>query len=155
VVQVGSIEHVDNVIAGREIGDLALVSVSFGAPTARLINGLRRIGWRRVIALIPNADLGALTDALDAGATGILLDRDGKSSTLDPPSDPPGVRALSDKEIEVIRLVADGQTNREIGRNLLLSSLTVKSHLARISHKLGAGDRAQIAVIAMRAGVID
>jgi DNA-binding NarL/FixJ family response regulator len=65
-----------------------------------------------------------------------------------------GVSDLSGREVEVIRLVADGQSNKQIGDALGLSALTVKSHLARIARKLGTGDRAEMVALAMRAGVI-
>ena len=61
---------------------------------------------------------------------------------------------LSGREVEVLRLVADGQSNKQIGDELGLSALTVKSHLARIARKLGTGDRAEMVALAMRAGVI-
>ena len=61
---------------------------------------------------------------------------------------------ISTREIEVIRLVADGRSNKWIGEQLSLSALTVKSHLARIGRKLGTGDRAHMVALAMRAGVI-
>ena len=155
VMQVGSVERADEVIAGSVVGDLALVSVTFGAPTIRLIQGLCQIGWRRVIALIPTADPGTLTSALDAGATGVLLSRCTTCSATEPPADPANVRCLSGRERQVIRLVAEGRSNRLIGQDLLLSSMTVKAHLSRIARKLGAGDRAQIVAIAIRAGIID
>jgi len=63
-------------------------------------------------------------------------------------------RELSAREVEVLQLVADGQSNKEIGEELSLSALTVKSHLSRIGRKLGTGDRAQMVALAMRAGVI-
>ncbi|MGZ6839576.1 MAG: response regulator transcription factor, partial [Frankiaceae bacterium] len=61
---------------------------------------------------------------------------------------------LSAREVEVLRLVADGRSNKETGEELSLSALTVKSHLARIARKLGTGDRAEMVALAMRAGVI-
>jgi DNA-binding NarL/FixJ family response regulator len=61
---------------------------------------------------------------------------------------------LSRRQKEVLRLIADGQSNKEIGEALSLSALTVKSHLSRIGRKLGTGDRAQMVALAMRAGVI-
>jgi DNA-binding CsgD family transcriptional regulator len=64
------------------------------------------------------------------------------------------VTDLSLREVEVLRLVAEGQSNKQIGEGLQLSALTVKSHLARIARKLGTGDRAEMVAVAMRAGVI-
>ena len=50
--------------------------------------------------------------------------------------------------------MAGGHSNRDIGGELSLSALTVKSHLARIARKLGTGDRAEMVAVALRAGVI-
>ena len=66
-----------------------------------------------------------------------------------------GIETLSAREIEVLELVAGGRSNRDIGEALGLSALTVKSHLARIARKLGTGDRAEMVLLALRAGVID
>src|SRR3954447_16954066 len=54
------------------------------------------------------------------------------------------VGELSAPERDILRLVADGHTNKEIGEKVDLSALTVKSHLARIARKLGTGDRAHM-----------
>jgi DNA-binding NarL/FixJ family response regulator len=54
----------------------------------------------------------------------------------------------------VLRLVADGRSNKAIGQTMGLSALTVKSHLARIARKLGTGDRAGMVAVAMRGGII-
>ena len=53
----------------------------------------------------------------------------------------------------MLGLVACGRSNRDIGAELHLSALTVKSHLARIARKLGTGDRAEMVAVALRAGV--
>ncbi len=63
-------------------------------------------------------------------------------------------KALTDREVEVLQLVADGLSNRDAGFRLGLSAGTVKSHLARIAHKLGTGDRTHMVVLAIRAGRI-
>ncbi|HLZ39056.1 MAG TPA: helix-turn-helix transcriptional regulator, partial [Mycobacteriales bacterium] len=65
-----------------------------------------------------------------------------------------GGTELSGREVEVLQLVADGRSNKEIGEELGLSALTVKSHLARIACKLGTGDRAEMVALAMRSDVI-
>ena len=51
--------------------------------------------------------------------------------------------------------MADGRSNKDVGESLGLSALTVKSHLARIARKVGTGDRAEMVIVALRAGVID
>jgi DNA-binding CsgD family transcriptional regulator len=62
---------------------------------------------------------------------------------------------LSDREVEVLRHVAEGRANREVGEAMGLSALTIKSHLARIARKLGTGDRAGMIAAAMRAHAIN
>ena len=56
--------------------------------------------------------------------------------------------------MQVISLVAEGRSNRDVGEVLGLSALTVKSHLARIARKLRTGDRAEMVAISMRAGLV-
>lgn len=153
VLQAGSADEVDEFIAETVVGDLALVSVAFGATTQRLIRDLRRAGWPQVIALVPTADPAAITAALHAGASGILR-RGPVPPAGDPIYAPASVQELSAREVQVIRLVADGRSNNEIGQRLDVSSETVKSHLNRIGRRLGTGDRAHIVAIALRAGII-
>ncbi|HET7012479.1 MAG TPA: response regulator transcription factor [Streptosporangiaceae bacterium] len=62
--------------------------------------------------------------------------------------------ALSARELEVVRLVAQGQSNAEIAAALYLSEATVKSHIARILARLGLRDRVQIAVHAYESGIV-
>ena len=60
---------------------------------------------------------------------------------------------LSERELEVVRLVARGLSNREIANELYLSEATVKSHVARILGKLGLRDRVQVVVFAYEEGI--
>jgi DNA-binding CsgD family transcriptional regulator len=62
---------------------------------------------------------------------------------------------LTARELGVLELVAEGRSNREIGEILELSALTVKSHLARISRKIGTGDRAEMVGYAIRNQLLD
>jgi len=61
---------------------------------------------------------------------------------------------LSDREIEVLRLIANGRSNSEIAGRLVISEKTVKSHVSNILNKLHVADRTQAAVYAWREGVI-
>jgi DNA-binding NarL/FixJ family response regulator len=61
---------------------------------------------------------------------------------------------LSEREIEVLALVARGNANKEIARALRLSEATVKSHLLHIFEKLGAADRTHAVTIAVQRGII-
>ncbi|TKB79706.1 MAG: response regulator transcription factor [Nitrospira sp.] len=62
---------------------------------------------------------------------------------------------LTEREITVLRLVADGKTNKEIGNALDLSEKTVKNHVRNIFHKLQVYDRTQAAILAIRKGLIE
>jgi DNA-binding NarL/FixJ family response regulator len=61
---------------------------------------------------------------------------------------------LSHREVEVLRLVAQGKANKEIATLLALSNETVKTHLAHVMRKLGAADRAHAVTIAMEEGFL-
>lgn len=116
---------------------------------------LRSLGWTRTVLLSQSTDPYTVRGALMAGARCFLVTNrpagapEGTSRTSDP-----GVDQLSAREVEVLSLVADGRSNKEVGEHLGLSALTVKSHLARIARKLGTGDRAEMVAMAMRAGAI-
>jgi DNA-binding NarL/FixJ family response regulator len=79
-----------------------------------------------------------------------------------PPQDPqPHQRpdklphSLTKRELEVLRLLAQGQTNQEIAQCLVLSTLTVKTHVQRIIGKLRVSDRTQAAVRAAELGLLN
>ena len=67
-----------------------------------------------------------------------------------------GVRrlALTERELQVLRGMADGKSNAEIGRELFVSEDTVKTHARRLFRKLGARDRAHAVAAAFRAGLV-
>jgi len=61
--------------------------------------------------------------------------------------------SLTEREQEVLDLIADGLNNREIGERLFISDKTVKTHVSNILGKLGLADRTQAAIYALRRGV--
>lgn len=134
-----------------ETRDLAVVSLRLGPAASQAITALRTSGWSRVIALSAAAGIDEIIDALRAGATGAVI----TGHAAPAHNVPTGIYDLSPRETEVLRMVADGRSNKWIGERLDLSALTVKSHLARIGRKLGTGDRAHMVALALRAGVIN
>jgi DNA-binding NarL/FixJ family response regulator len=66
-----------------------------------------------------------------------------------------GLRELTNREREVLGLIATGLTNAEIADALHLSPLTAKTHVSRILMKLGARDRVQLVVIAYESGIVE
>jgi len=67
---------------------------------------------------------------------------------------PSELAGLTDREVEVLRLVAQGLTNDEIAGQLFLSPLTAKTHVSRIMQKLHARDRVQLVVLAYETGLV-
>lgn len=66
----------------------------------------------------------------------------------------PGEEKLSKRELEVLQLVAEGDSNREIASRLHISQATVKSHLLHIFGKLGVSDRTAAVTVALRRGIL-
>ena len=117
----------------------------------------------------------ALLPALKNGADGCIL-KDAPKQALfgavrglmrgeTPMSDPVRARLLEDlrsglanpltaREVEVLRLVAHGMTNQEIGRRLFISSRTVTNHLQSLFGKLGASDRTEAVTKALKRQII-
>ena len=63
--------------------------------------------------------------------------------------------SLTPREIDVLRLVAAGNANKEVGARLSLTEVTIKSHMKNILAKLGANDRTHAVTIALKRGIID
>lgn len=141
--------------------ELAVVDLTLpdGSGLA-LLHELRQAGWTRSLVLSALEDPYTVRGALAAGVRSFVV-WGGSSASAAVPAQRgtrgslDGPESMSAREIEVLQLVADGKSNKDIGVALGLSALTVKSHLARIARKLGTGDRAEMVILALRAGVIN
>ena len=67
----------------------------------------------------------------------------------------PRLARLTEREREVLRLVASGMTNAEIADRLVVSPATIKTHVGSLLHKLEVRDRLQAAMIALQTGLVD
>jgi DNA-binding NarL/FixJ family response regulator len=83
-----------------------------------------------------------------------LLDRFAASPRR-PAGTPPPFAELSPRELEVLRLIANGRSNAEIAADLFLSEATVKTHVTHILAKLRLRDRVQAVALAYRTGLMD
>ena len=70
------------------------------------------------------------------------------------PRSPVALPALTDRETEVLRLIATGLSNAEIGLKIYVTENTVKTHVARILTKLNVRDRVQAVVVAYETGLV-
>ncbi len=147
----------------RGLGQMCVVVTELKpGDSAILVRNLRRRGSGRVILLARRAGRQELVTLLTGGLRGAVAtdpNAPDPAEAAAPFAAAPGTRAahtrpeLTSRELSVLRLVADGYSNRAIGEELGLSALTVKSHLARISRKLGTGDRAALVAISIRTGL--
>ena len=93
----------------------------------------------------------ALRDALDRSAV-VVRPRPPLLAAL-PPAPTMPIDRLTDRESEILRLLAEGLSNAEIAQRLFVSSATVKCHVAQVLRKLGVRDRVQAVVAAFRGGL--
>ena len=71
------------------------------------------------------------------------------------PAPPKELGELTDRELEILRLIATGLSNAEIGRELYIGETTVKTHVTHIFQKLGLRDRVQAVVLAYQARLFE
>lgn len=166
VAEAGDVESARRYIRGHRPDVLVLDLNMPGEPTLEAIPGLRAEFPETQIVVLTMQDepayarsaLGAgalgyvlkeaadaeLIEAVDAVASGrpYLNPRLGAKIAAEPKPGPPD--GLSDREVEVLRLIALGYTNAQAAQELYLSVRTVESHRAHIQQKLGLRDRAEI-----------
>ena len=110
------------------------------APPEQLVEAIRTV---------------ASGDALLApGVTRRVIEAYTRRPMLREEAAPPELAELTPREIEVLRLIAKGHSNAEIAQELYLGETTVKTHVARILHKLRLRDRVQAVVVAYETGLV-
>ena len=149
------------------------------------IEATRRITTRqpetRILVLTSFAEDEKVFPALKAGALGYLLKDAGPEELVRairqvycgesslhpaiarkvlqelsrPPERPPTPEPLTERELEVLRLIAKGKSNREIAEELVISEATVRTHVSNILGKLQLASRTQAALYALREGIAE
>ena len=94
----------------------------------------------------------AIVEALARRAR-VDLDVAAEEPVAEAPDDPAARLGLTPRELEVLLLVADGRTNREIGAELFMSEKTASVHVSRILAKLEVSSRVEAAAVAHRLGL--
>ena len=152
-------------------------------PTVDGIEAVRRImavqPGSRILVLTSFATDDQIFPALKAGALGYLLKDTGPEDLVQairqvhrgesslhptiarkvlqelsrPPQRPPTPDPLTEREVEVLRLVAQGRSNQDIARMLVVSEATVRTHVSSILSKLHLASRTQAALYALREGL--
>ncbi len=150
VIEVGVI----TALALRETGDMA-GAISCLQSTVTLGSQLGFVqvflkDWESLAPLLRNI---AQRERTPGYATSLVERRDGPLTPSSSP-DPGGVDGISPREVEVLRLVALGKSNREIGLHLFISEKTVKKHVSNIMAKLGTSNRTQTADLARHLNLV-
>ena len=91
---------------------------------------------------------------LAPSVTRLLIDEVSRRPPVDPATVAPGLADLTERELEVLRLIARGRSNGEIAQHLFLGEATVKTHVGRVLTKLGLRDRVQAVVVAYESGLV-
>jgi two-component system NarL family response regulator len=162
--------------------DVILMDISMpgmnGITATKIIK--KEMPRTKVIMLTMLDQEGYVYEAVKAGATGYLLKNTGLDdlvkaikevlkggATLHPDAQAQLLKeyvfmarqnrdtfGLSERELEVLQLLADGMSNKEIASKLFISTQTVKTHIAHIFDKLGVSDRTEAVAAALRRGLV-
>jgi len=152
--------------------DVRMPRLTGDEATARI---LQRAPEVRVLVLTTYESDASILSAIEAGASGYLLKAapaeeliagvrsvaagevalsPAIAAQLVARMQKPAAATLTPRETEVLRLVAEGHSNRVIGERLFLGEATVKTHLLRTFEKLGVNDRTRAVTLAMERGLL-
>ena len=128
--------------------DDALYAALRAGASGFLLKGARPAELVEAIRVVARGDA-----LLDPAVTRRLLDRFVAARPEEPPH-PERLADLTDREMDVLRLVARAASNAEIAAQLVVSEATVKTHVSAVLRKLGVRDRVQAVVLAYDAGLV-
>lgn len=136
----------------RELPETEVLALTSVLEDASVVGAVRAgaIGY-----LLKDTQAEALCQAIKAAAAGqVQLTPKAAARLMQAINAPESPEALTERETEVLRLVAQGQSNKQIARGLSISEQTVKSHVSSIFSKLGVQSRTQATLYAIRTGLV-
>ena len=136
----------------QELPDTEVIALTSVLEDASVVNAVKAgaIGY-----LLKNTESDALIRAIKAAAQGqVQLAPEAQARLMREVRAPDSPEQLSERETDVLRLVALGKANKEIARELGIGEKTVKSHVSSILGKLGLASRTQAALHAARIGLV-
>jgi two-component system, NarL family, response regulator LiaR len=135
-----------------ELPDVEVIALTSVLEDASVTGAVRAgaIGY-----LLKDTDSEELSRAIKAAAAGrVHLAPEAAAKLMREVRAPDSPEALTDREAEVLRLLARGKANKQIASSLYVSEKTVKAHVSSILMKLGVQSRTQAALYAVRAGLV-
>src|SRR5947207_2909126 len=136
----------------RELPETEVLALTSVLEDASVVGAVRAgaIGY-----LLKDTQAEALCQAIKAAAAGqVQLTPKAAARLMQVVSTPESPEALTERETEVLRLMAQGQANKEVARSLNISEKTVKVHVSNILSKLGVQSRTQATLYAIRVGLV-
>ncbi len=159
--------------------DLSMPDID-GISVTRILS--QKYPHLRILILTLHEDEALLKEAIKAGAAGYILKRAAETELISaietiqrgdlyvdpsmvrvllgepqhaPPQPSIAAEALTPREVEILRLIVEGYTNRQIGQELNISTRTVDGHRANLSDKLGLHSRVELVRYARQHGLIE
>ena len=136
----------------RELPDTEVLALTSVLEDASVVGAVRAgaIGY-----LLKDTQAEALCQAIKAAAAGqVQLTPRAAARLMQVVSTPESPEALTERETEVLRLLAQGQSNKQIAQGLHITEKTVKTHVSNILGKLGVQSRTQATLYAIRIGLV-
>jgi DNA-binding NarL/FixJ family response regulator len=136
----------------RELPDVEVIALTSVLDDSSVVSAVRAgaIGY-----LLKDTEADELRRAIKAAAAGqVQLSPKAAARLMREVRAPDSPEALTEREIDVLRLLAQGQANKQIAGNLRIGEKTVKTHVSNILAKLGVPSRTQAALYAVRIGLV-
>jgi NarL family two-component system response regulator LiaR len=140
-------------IIRRELPDTEVIALTSVLEDGSVVGAVRAgaIGY-----LLKDAEPNELNRAIRAAGAGqVQLSPKVAERLMREVRAPDSPETLTEREIEVLRLLAEGQSNKEIARTLTIGEKTVKTHVSNILAKLGVPSRTHAALYAVRIGLVE